>query len=98
MAELSTLARPYAKAAFNAALETGDIAAWSSALATLGAIISTDDVHQFIGNPSVTASEKATTLANIAGDDCNEGAKSLLHVLAENSRFPLLEEISAQFD
>lgn len=98
MAELSTLARPYAKAAFNAAVETGDIAAWSTALATLGAIIGTDDVHQFIGNPSVTASKKATTLASIAGDDCNEGAKNLLVVLAENSRFPLLVEISAQFE
>jgi F-type H+-transporting ATPase subunit delta len=98
MAELSTLARPYAKAAFNAAVETGDIAAWSAALATLGAIIGTDEVHQFIGSPSVTASNKATTLANLAGDDCNEGAKNLLDVLAENSRFPLLPEISAQFE
>jgi F-type H+-transporting ATPase subunit delta len=98
MAELSTLARPYAKAAFNAALETGDINAWSTALATLGAIIGSDEVHQFIGNPSITASEKANTLASIAGDDCNEGAKNLLDVLAENNRFPLLEEISEQFE
>lgn len=98
MAELSTLARPYAKAAFNAAVEAGELSAWSSALATLGAIIGSDEVHQFIGNPSVTASEKATTLAQLAGEDCNEGAKSLLDVLAENNRFPLLSEISAQFD
>jgi F-type H+-transporting ATPase subunit delta len=98
MAELSTLARPYAKAAFSAAVDGGDIAAWSTALQTLAVISSTDVVAELIVSPSVSALEKAKTIASVAGDDCNEGASNLLEVLAENGRFALLPEISAQFD
>ena len=98
MAELSTLARPYAKAAFSAAVDGGEIAAWSTALQTLAVISKADTVAQLIGNPSVSALDKAKTIAEVAGDDCNEGASNLLAVLAENDRFALLTEISTQFE
>lgn len=98
MAELSTLARPYAKAAFSAAVDGGDIAAWSTALQTLAVISKADPVAELIANPSVSALDKAKTIAEVAGDDCNEGASNLLVVLAENDRFSLLSEISAQFE
>jgi F-type H+-transporting ATPase subunit delta len=98
MAELSTLARPYAKAAFSASVDSGDIAKWSTALQTLAVISKTDTVAELIASPSVSALEKAKAIANVAGDDCNEGAANLLIVLAENDRFALLPEISTQFD
>jgi len=98
MAELSTLARPYAKAAFSAAVDGGDFAAWSTALQTLAIITKTDTVAELIVSPSVSALDKAKALASVAGDECNEGASNLLVVLAENDRFPLLPEISAQFE
>jgi F-type H+-transporting ATPase subunit delta len=98
MAELSTLARPYAKAAFSAAVDSGDVAAWSTALQTLAVISKTEQIGDLILSPSVSALDKAKAIASVAGDDCNEGASSLLEVLAENDRFPLLSEISAQFD
>lgn len=98
MAELSTLARPYARAAFSAAVDSGDISAWSSALQTLAVISNAEGVADVLANPSVAALDKAKTLADVAGEDCNEGARNLLNVLAENGRFALLSEISAQFD
>lgn len=98
MAELSTLARPYAKAAFSAAVDSGEIAAWSTALQTLAIISKTEEVIELINSPSVSALEKAKALALIAADGCNEGAANLLEVLADNNRFALLPEISAQFE
>lgn len=98
MAELSTLARPYAKAAFSAAVDGSDIADWSGALKTLALISNTDEVGELIVSPSVSALDKAKTMVSIAGDDCNEGAANLLDVLAENDRFALLPEICAQFE
>ncbi|EAR11224.1 F0F1 ATP synthase subunit delta [Reinekea blandensis] len=98
MAELSTLARPYAKAAFSAAVDSGDIATWSTALQTLAVISKAESVAELIASPSVSALDKAKTIADIAGDDCNEGASNLLVVLAENDRFALLSEISSQFE
>lgn len=98
MAELSTLARPYAKAAFSAAVDSGDTAAWSTALQTLAVISKTDVVVELISSPSVSALEKAKAIANVAAEGCNEGAANLLDVLAENNRFILLPEISVQFD
>jgi len=98
MAELSTLARPYAKAAFSAAVDSGDIAGWSTALQTLAVITKADKVAELILSPSVSALVKAKAIADVAGEDCNEGASNLLTVLAENDRFALLPEISAQFE
>ncbi len=98
MAELSTLARPYAKAAFSAAVESAEISTWSTALQTLAVISKADAVEELIVSPSVSALDKAKTIAGIAGDECNEGASNMLEVLAENDRFALLPEISSQFD
>ncbi len=98
MAELSTLARPYAKAAFSAAVDAGSIPEWSTALQTLAQVTKADKVSELLGSPSVSALEKAKAVTTIAGDECNEGAKNLLVVLAENNRFALLPEISTQFE
>jgi F-type H+-transporting ATPase subunit delta len=98
MAELSTLARPYAKAAFSAAVESDAIIGWSTALQTLSAITGTEEVAELIANPSVNALDKAKTITAVCGDQCNEGAANLLVVLAENGRFALLPEISEQFE
>jgi F-type H+-transporting ATPase subunit delta len=98
MAELSTLARPYAKAAFSAAVDGGAIPAWSIALETLAMITETESVTELMLSPSVSALEKANIMASIAGDLCNEGTANLLVVLSENGRFALLPEISAQFE
>jgi len=98
MAELSTLARPYAKAAFNAALDNQQLEPWSTALSTLAAISQQQVVEDLIANPELSANAKADVLKEVAGDALNEGAVNLVDVLAENRRLALISEISEQFE
>lgn len=98
MAELSTLARPYAKATFNAALDSQALAAWSQQLATLAVISEQAEVEDLIASPALSASDKAAALKNIAGDAIGDGVISLIDVLAENRRLSLLSDIRAQYE
>lgn len=98
MAELSTLARPYAKAAFNAALDSKQLDAWSTQLSILAAISQHETVERLIANPELSAADKARAFQQLAGDALNEGGSNLISVLAENRRLALLSEISEQFD
>lgn len=98
MAELSTLARPYAKAAFNTALDNNQLDQWSTILSTLSAISEQEAIHGLIANPALSAADKARALKDVVGDLLNEGTGNLLDVLAENRRLALLSEISEQFE
>ncbi|WP_108125871.1 F0F1 ATP synthase subunit delta [Saccharospirillum mangrovi] len=98
MAELSTLARPYAKATFNAALESQALAEWSQQLATLAVISEQADVQALVTNPALSANDKAQVLKDVAGDTLGDGTRSLIDVLAENRRLSLLSEIHTQFE
>ena len=55
MAELSTLARPYAKAAFEFAVTAGDLQGWSQSLAIAGSVAQQSNVVRLLASPSVTA-------------------------------------------
>lgn len=98
MAELSTLARPYAKAAFNAALDSKQLEAWSAQLSTLAAISQDETVDRLIANPELSAADKARAFQQLAGEALNEGGSNLVSVLAENRRLALLAEISEQYE
>ena len=73
MAELSTLARPYAKAAFEFAADAGDLQGWSKSLSTAGAVAQQAAVVKLLSSPSSTAklycdTVRESTLAIIATD------------------------------
>lgn len=97
MAESITLARPYAKAAFATALESKQLDEWSSALATVSAIVGNEKVASLLASPNHTASAKAKHLGEIAGD-LQPSFKSFLHVLADNHRLMLLPEIHSLYE
>ena len=98
MAELRTVARPYAKAAFQKALEAGGLDVWSSALSQLKAVSSQEKVAELIVAPSLTAAAKAQSLAEICGDVLGSEQKNFVSVLAVNNRLSLLPEISNLFE
>ena len=98
MAELSTLARPYAKAAFEYAAQAGELQSWSDSLATAGSVAQQPNVVKLLSSPSVTAQQQATALIEICGDALDERGQNFLTVLSENHRLQLLPEISLQFD
>lgn len=96
MAELATVARPYAEALFRVA-QTGDMAAWSAATSELGQIGANPDVQAFASNPKVTAAQLADAIASLVKSPLNAEAKNFIAMLAENGRINLLPEIAAQF-
>ena len=96
MAELSTLARPYAEAVFRLAREKGALGEWSGRLATLGAIVSDARMQTLIADPNTSAARAAELIASIT--DVGEAGGNLLSVLAGNDRLTLLPEIAAQYE
>jgi F-type H+-transporting ATPase subunit delta len=97
MAELITLARPYAKAAFSHARERNALEAWSRALATAAAVATDERAAQILGSPAWTAAQKAEALISVCGDDLPQEARNFIRVLADNRRLPLLPQVHALF-
>ncbi|WP_237059803.1 F0F1 ATP synthase subunit delta [Microbulbifer sediminum] len=98
MAELSTLARPYAKAAFAYAQEASDLGGWSTALATAAAVSQSEKVGEMLENPQLTSEQRAEKFLSICSDDLSDSGKNFIRLLAENHRLPLLPEIHELFE
>lgn len=98
MSELSTLARPYAEAAFRLAQGESDLAGWSSRIAALATIVSDEQVARLIADPAVSAERVAALVVDVAGGALGERGANFVKVLAENDRLALLPEIAAQFE
>ncbi len=97
MAELHTIARPYAEAAFKLARELDALPSWSDALSRLAVVVADDAARDLVGNPRVSAEVVATVLADAAGQLSAE-QRNFVRVLAANERLGVLREIAAQFE
>lgn len=98
MADKTTIARPYAKAAFAEARADSMLAAWSAALHTAVAVVADPRVHSLLGDPHVTPAQLAKLVLDIAGAGLGEHGRNLVHTLAESGRLDCLPEIAALFD
>jgi len=98
MAEIATIARPYAQAAFAAARGAGALPAWSAFLGAASSAIGDERVGALIGNPRVVAADLVAFLQEVAGAAGNEAQGNFLKLLAENRRLAALPEIAAQFE
>lgn len=98
MAELSTLARPYAKAAFEFAADAGDLQGWSQSLSTAGAVSKQPAVVKLLSSPSSTAAQQAAAIVEICGDTLSTTGQNFIAILSENRRLQLLPQISHQFE
>jgi F-type H+-transporting ATPase subunit delta len=97
MAELSTLARPYARAAFEYA-SSGDLAIWSQELAVASAVAGTEKMVEVLSSPSLTSDQQAATFIEVCGDELSAKTKNFIKVLAENKRLSLLPQIAALYE
>ena len=97
MSELTTVARPYAKAAFDFAVEKDAIAKWQEMLAFAGEVAANEDMHQLLTG-AVAADTLADIFNNVCGEQLDEHGQNLVKVLAENKRLAALPEISTLFD
>jgi F-type H+-transporting ATPase subunit delta len=93
MAELSTLARPYAKAAFEYARENGQLSQWAEQLATAAAVVADSGMQAALNDPSLTAEQQARILTDVCGDALSAPMRNFVAVLAGNKRLALLPEI-----
>lgn len=98
MAELATLARPYAAAAFEIAKDENRLELWSNHLARLTAALENSEVAQVISSPVHTPPRKALILNDLFGDEATESIRRFVNVLADNRRLELLPEIQDEFE
>ncbi len=98
MSQRTTLARPYARAAFETAVHDGALKAWSSALGLLGVLVRDIKVAGFLGAPSTSTGQQAQTLIDLCGSELEAKSQNFVLVLAANKRLQLLPEIAAIFE
>lgn len=98
MAELNTVARPYTKAAFEYALDKGNLDQWSAMLSVAAQAATDSEMARVLGNPALTSEQKAELVIAVAEKQLDEAGKNFIFLLAENSRLALLPEIFAQFE
>ena len=98
MAEPSTIARPYAEAAFRLADGQGKLADWSAALANLAAVAADARVKAAVGDPNLPAAKVAGLFISILAGKLTGETENFVRVLAENGRLDVLAEIRAQYE
>lgn len=96
MAELATIARPYAEALFRVA-QSGNVAAWSDLVSEMAAVASLPDVKSFASNPKISDRQVAETFLSLLKSNVTPEAKNFVAMLVENGRLTLLPEIGVQF-
>ena len=98
MAEPSTIARPYAEAAFRLADAEGKLAEWSAAIANLAAVAGDARVRAVIDDPNLPAAKVAGLIIAILAGKLTAEIENFVRVLAENGRLGVLADIRAQYE
>ena len=96
MAEPSTVARPYAEAAFRLADASGSLAKWSEMISGLATVSQDARVRAAVGDPNLSDAKVAGLFISILSLS-GEG-ENFVRVLAEAGRLGLLPEIRTQFE
>ena len=95
MAELATIARPYAEALFKAsASELAAVAAWVDEMAE---IASNAQLLQFADSPKVSSVQVFDVVTGVMKAALNDHARNFLRTVIENGRLSVLPEIAVQF-
>lgn len=90
---ITTVARPYAKALFELALQDKKLDAWSSMLHLMSTVALHDEVKELVGTPGLSAEKIACLFIDICGKHLDDSGQNLIRVLAENGRLLALPEI-----
>ena len=98
MAELTTVARPYAKAAFQVALQENSMDEWSKMLALSAAVTKHEPVKLLLQAPALTSEQLAQSFIDICGDELSGKGQNFIRLLAENKRIALLGEVYKIFE
>jgi F-type H+-transporting ATPase subunit delta len=98
MAELSTIARPYAEALFKVAKESGQpLDDWLTLIETLAAGAALPQVAQVVSDPNLADDKLFDLLAGVVRNPLPDPAARFLKLLIENKRIAVLPEVALQF-
>jgi F-type H+-transporting ATPase subunit delta len=95
MAELATIARPYAEALFKAA--AGNAAALSGEVSALAAVAGDDLLRRFADSPKVSAAQVFDVVSGVVKTPLSSPAQNFLRAVLENGRLAAMPEIAQQF-
>ena len=98
MAESSTVARPYAEAAFKLAAEGNALAKWSGMIRALAQVAGDKRVQAAIADPALSDAQAAGVFISLLAGQLDGAAENFVRVLAENKRLELLPYIRTQFE
>lgn len=96
MSELTTVARPYAKAAFDFALEQGAIENWHEMLAFAAAVAADDSMKAFLSSAE-TLDKKTEVFVSVCGEQLDEKGQNFVRVMAENGRLKALPAVETLY-
>ncbi|AQS40720.1 ATP synthase, F1 delta subunit [Shewanella psychrophila] len=96
MAEITTIARPYAKAAFDFAIEKNAVDSWAEML-NFAAMVSENDTIQPLLSGALSSDKLAELFIGVCGEQINEQVQNLLKVMAENGRLETLPAVFQLF-
>ena len=98
MADLTTLARPYAKAAFEYAIEAKQLAEWSELLGFVTQVVSDESMQQLLKSPHLTKDDQQDAMLKVCSDIQDQQAINFIKLLAQNGRLVVLPEIEVLFN
>ena len=98
MAEISNIARPYARAIFELARTGGDYAHWSDMLAVMVMVSVDANMSALFANPRVSRYETGRALADVCGEHINDQGRNLVRLLGQNRRLHVLPAIAEQYE
>jgi len=98
MAELTTIARPYAEAAFRMAREHNAFPAWSQTLGLVSGVAADPQMAAALDNPQLTAADKEALLLKVCGERIDPLGRNFVRVLVEADRIAVLPQITTMFE
>lgn len=98
-AELTTVARPYARAVFAHALASGTgLDDWSATLSLLAGVVTDAGVRQALDNPALTRGRRMELLLELVSDQLSQEGRNFVTILAEQGRVDLLPQIASLYE
>lgn len=98
MSETMTIARPYAKAAFELAQAGGELKTWSEMLAFASAVVTDERIAALTHDPRVGHARLAGLLLEICGKRLTKEGANFIRLLIDNRRLAVLPEVLQQFE
>ena len=96
MAEIATIARPYAEALFQVA-KKADLNAAAAQLSEMAQVAAQPQLRQFADNPKATPAQVFELISSVVKTPLGDASKNFLQTLIDNGRLEALPEIAAQF-